>query len=457
MIEPVHSPASPRDWLERVADPQSARSIDPALDVPRPSPYLARWSIAPQANDGIETAEIAMGGRRLLAVAQDRRFLGGAVGAEHARVLQRVLDAARARAMPVLLLLASGGVRLHEANPAEVALARALRALVDARAAGVSVIALAIGDVFGGTSVLACAAERLGMLPGTRLGLSGPKVIATARGKGELDPADRAAIDALFGASARSHSGDADLVAADTISIRAWIAQALAVHTPFDRALREDHARLRSRLETGGATARDVGYLPESWRAASTIVDPNAGLWRTRDDRAWIVAATGDDVVSARRLHAVDEALLERVLDARTAPRAIVLVEDSRGHEVSRCAEAMCLSRYLAHHACVIGLMRENGIVVRALLSGQGHSAAFFANALQADRVIASEHARVMAMNPEAVARVTGLDRDALRAHIDDDAVIGHDVRLFAQWGGVAAVVAQVDESTLNTMLSDSH
>ena len=46
-------------------------------------------------------------------------------------------------------------MRLHEANAAEWALARALTALLDLRAAGVPVLVAGVADVFGGASVLA--------------------------------------------------------------------------------------------------------------------------------------------------------------------------------------------------------------------------------------------------------------------------------------------------------------
>src|SRR5437016_5177371 len=105
--------------------------------------------------------------------AQDESFLRGSVGANHGEALRDVFERARnERPAAVVLLLASGGVRLHEANAAELALARALRALLDARVAGIAVLAIAVGDVFGGASILACAADRLAMLPSARLGVS---------------------------------------------------------------------------------------------------------------------------------------------------------------------------------------------------------------------------------------------------------------------------------------------
>lgn len=220
-----------------------------SLDAPRPSPHLARFGIRPQDDDGVSIARIAIAGTPALIVAQDERFLGGSVGANHGKALHDLFVQARTeRPAGVVLLLASGGVRLHEANAGELWLARALRALLDTRAAGVPVLAVATGHVFGGASVLACAADRLAMLPGTRIGVSGPKVIQSVHGKWELD-ADRSSdVDAVFGATARSAAGDVDLVADDADALRAWIRVAFAQMQPFAERVASTHAMLAARL-----------------------------------------------------------------------------------------------------------------------------------------------------------------------------------------------------------------
>ena len=76
-------------------------------------------------------------------------------------------------------------------------------------------LTLGVGDVFGGSSVLACATDRVAFLPGTKLGLSGPKLIEMAHGRGELDASDVEAVAALFGAEARAAGGEIELVADD--------------------------------------------------------------------------------------------------------------------------------------------------------------------------------------------------------------------------------------------------
>jgi biotin-independent malonate decarboxylase gamma subunit len=170
--------------------------------------------------------------------------------------------------------------------------------------------------------------------------------------------------------------------------------------------------------------------LPQSWSARQV----SGLLWR-RDD-AWLVAPWGGRPVDAASLVALDEALLSHV--ARGEPRLLILLEDSPGHEVARAAEAQLLSRHLAHHACVLGLLRQRGVRIVGALLGTGHSAAFFAHALQADALCAAPNARVVAMAPDAIARVTGVGAAAL---IEDDPLLGHPVRHFAALGGVDAVL----------------
>ncbi len=101
-----------------------------ALDPPAgASPHLARFGIAAREDDGVVTGRATIGGRRVLVAAQDERFLRGAAGERHARALEALFANAREeRPDAVVLVMASGGVRLHEANAAELALARALSA-----------------------------------------------------------------------------------------------------------------------------------------------------------------------------------------------------------------------------------------------------------------------------------------------------------------------------------------
>jgi acetyl-CoA carboxylase beta subunit len=111
----------PRGRIAALADAGSVAS----LDTPRASPWLGRFGIAAQEDDGIVTAALTLGGARVLAAAQDERFVGGSIGVRHGEALERLFRRAiDEQPAAVVLLMASGGVRLYEANAAELAAAR---------------------------------------------------------------------------------------------------------------------------------------------------------------------------------------------------------------------------------------------------------------------------------------------------------------------------------------------
>jgi malonate decarboxylase gamma subunit len=151
-----------------------------------------------------------------------------------------------------------------------------------------------------------------------------------------------------------------------------------------------------------------------------------------------------------REAHGLDAALLEHLGDAAgDGPHTVFLVGDSYGHETSRTAETLCVSQYLAQHAAMVALLRSRGVRVRGLLTGVGHSAAFFANALQGQEVYALESARVVAMAPAAIARVTRLPEAKINALLETDPLLGQPVRQFAAWGGIDEILPDADRERL--------
>jgi hypothetical protein len=283
--------------------------------------------------------------------------------------------------------------------------------------------------------VLASAADRLALLPGARIGLSGPRVLESVHGKWELDADDARDVDTVFGASARTAGGVAELVADDAEAVRAWIARAAREHDDFAASIAAMHARLGVRI--GATTSHAPAFDPLPCFEGAAPVDNQGRLWRRAE--CWLTRPNHDTPLGPADVHALAGALLAHVAtDGTRAP--VVLVEDSAGHTVSRSAEMRFMSQFLAHHAAVLALLRARGTRLVGLLAGVGHSAAFFANALQAPQLYALAQSRVVAMEPQALARVTGLPAHAL---IDDDPLLGQSVRHFAAQGGVTAMIGE--------------
>jgi biotin-independent malonate decarboxylase gamma subunit len=169
----------------------------------------------------------------------------------------------------------------------------------------------------------------------------------------------------------------------------------------------------------------------------------------------WLTRPFGLGTFGPREAHGLAAALLAHLAERPAADATtLFLVGDSYGHEVSRSAETLCISQYLAQHAAVVALLRARSVHVCGLLTGIGHSAAFFANALQAREVYAVSGARVVAMEPAAIARVLRLPEAEIAALIEDDALIGQPVRHFARWGGIAEILPGVDAARLIALVA---
>jgi malonate decarboxylase beta subunit len=259
--------ATARERLQRLLDAGSFQEfLPPSSRVV--SPHLGQLN-APVAFDD---------GRPVFVAAQEGGFMGGAVGEVHGAklvgMLRRAIDD---RPDAVLLLLETGGVRLHEANAGLIAVSEVMRAVLDVRAAGIPVLALVGGanGCFGGMGIVARCTNAIVMSEEGRLAMSGPEVIETASGVEEFDARDRALVWRTTGGKHRYLLGDCQMLVADTID--AFRAAALAqidavteVALTLD-ALEQEQALLTTRLERFGQVREPM----ELWRALG-VTEPEA-------------------------------------------------------------------------------------------------------------------------------------------------------------------------------------
>lgn len=223
------------------------------------SPHLAQLDQPGALDDGIVVGAGTLDGRTVLIAAQQGQFMGGGVGEVHGAKLTGLLErAAEVRPEAVLLLLDSGGVRLHEANAGLIAISEIMRAVLATRAAGVPVFAL-IGSgngAFGGMGIVARCCTAVVMSEEGRLSLSGPEVIETVRGVEEFDSRDRALVWRVTGGKHRYLIGDAVQLVPDRIDAFAEAALSLIdAHTETEdplQALENAHAQLGARLQAYG-------------------------------------------------------------------------------------------------------------------------------------------------------------------------------------------------------------
>lgn len=184
------------------------------------SPHLHQLDAPVSFDDGVVVGKGSIQGRPVFIAAQEGGFMGGAVGEVHgAKLVGMLRRAVDEGAGAVLLLLETGGVRLHEGNAGLIAVSEVMRAVLDTRAAGIPVIALVGGSngCFGGMGIVARCTNGVVISEESRLAMSGPEVIETAGGVEEFDARDRALVWRVTGGKHRYLIGDAQAIVADDI------------------------------------------------------------------------------------------------------------------------------------------------------------------------------------------------------------------------------------------------
>ena len=248
--------ASARERILGVLDPGTFHEFMPPQDRVV-SPHLIVLDTPAAFDDGVIVGEGALGGRPVLIAAQEGGFMGGAVGEVHGAKLVGLLERAlEKRPAAVLLLVESGGVRLHEANAGLIGVSEIMRAILVLRGAGVPVLVLDGGQFgcFGGMGIASRLCDAIIMSEEGRLGLSGPEVIETTCGVEEFDSRDRALVWRTVGGKHRYLLGEANALIADELAAFRTAALAFLDAKPdlSLEALTKEHAMLGDRIARFG-------------------------------------------------------------------------------------------------------------------------------------------------------------------------------------------------------------
>ncbi|WP_420473955.1 biotin-independent malonate decarboxylase subunit beta [Noviherbaspirillum sp. ST9] len=267
------------------------------------SPHLEQLDAPVSFDDGVVIGRGRLQGKKVFVAAQEGGFMGGAVGEVHGAKLVGLLKRAiKEEAEAVLLLLETGGVRLHEANAGLIAVSEVMRAVLDVRAAGIPVISLVGGSngCFGGMGIVARCTNAVVMSEEGRLAMSGPEVIETANGVEEFDSRDRALVWRTTGGKHRYLIGDCQAIVADDLSrfrdaavqqIAQW--QRNGTQLTLE-ALEREHEMLSHRLDAFGNVVDPMDIwtsLGIEAPGAVPLLDPDAFVDRVGEHR---IVRTGE-------------------------------------------------------------------------------------------------------------------------------------------------------------------
>jgi len=257
------------------------------------SPHLHLFDLPSAFDDGVVIGRGTLDGKPVLVAAQEGQFMGGTFAEVSGAKLVGLVRAARDHSnLPriVLLLMDSGGVRLQEANAGELAVAELMRAIAQARSAGVAVIALVGGraGAFGGAGLTTATCSRIAVSEQGRIAVSGPEVIETNKGVEEFDAEDKALVWSTDGGKNRRLIGGADIFAEDSMDGFRTAAKALMTKVPaFDlKTMQAEQERLAMRQKQFGACDDAVSM----WRILG-IKEPEA--IRDMDSKEFAALANG--------------------------------------------------------------------------------------------------------------------------------------------------------------------
>lgn len=222
------------------------------------SPHLETLGQPVALDDGVMIGRARIGGHNVMFASQEPSFMGGSVGEVHgAKLTGLLLRAARDRPDAVVLLLDTGGVRLHEANAGLIAISEIQRAVFEARAAGVPVIVVCAGSngCYGGLGIVARGCDHIVVTEEGRLSVSGPEVIESQRGVEEFDASDRALVWRTMGGKHRYLIGEAGTFALDSmIDLQRAVVSLMGKSVPLTLdAVRAEHKALERRLSRFGS------------------------------------------------------------------------------------------------------------------------------------------------------------------------------------------------------------
>lgn len=277
----AHKSFLERTARQRIADLLDAGSFAEILPPAERhfSPHLPVLGQPVAFDDGIVIGSGLLSGAKVLIAAQEPAFMGGSVGEIHGAKLTGLLErAVEQRPAAVLLLLDTGGVRLHEANAGLIAISEIQRAVFEVRNAGIPVIVMIGGSngCYGGIGIVAKCCDHMIISEEGRLSVSGPEVIEAAKGVEEFDARDRALVWRTMGGKHRYLMGDADLIVPDDIAaFRAAAVGLLGASRPLTlESVTQEHAALKNRMQRFS----DCADATQIWQALGVADAKNVPL-----------------------------------------------------------------------------------------------------------------------------------------------------------------------------------
>jgi malonate decarboxylase beta subunit len=336
----------------------------------------------------------------------ENRFASGAIGTAEAERLGALFKVAAKERSPLILYLDSAGAKVSEGLNALGGFRAVYREGLEAAVSGAHLAAVLGNNCFGGSSMLAHLAPRRLFLPGTRLAMSGPAVLATAAGMDALDESFRAIAEATLAAGARAKASPANTVWSPQTDVAAWLRETLA--DPNDGLAR--HLAMAPRLAGQAVPAvekvqrRDLENIYDGYEAqeAQGLL---AGHGKRDGQEEAFLGLVGHKPVGAARAWRFADLAWKHVAHP---PARLEVYLDCASHSTKLDDEKLVLSEFIAGMSRALAALAAKGTRVGLTILGQAGGGVYVALAAPAVRVASLHGSDIQVLPGAAVAAILG-------------------------------------------------
>ena len=369
----------------------------------------------------VTVARGSFDGRPVHVARVENRAASGSIGAAEAERLTAIFRVVAIERSPLVLDLDSAGAKVSEGLEALGAFRRLFRAGLDAAFAGAPIAAVLGRNCFGGSSMLAHLAGRRLFGPATRLGMSGPAVIAAASGMDPLDASFQAMAEAAMSPEARAAASAANTRWTDAMDLVAWLREALAASRDPRVEFRRRHDALAARLSPPAAAdagepvrRRDLERIYPQGCDARESHGLLAGRGRTHEGEERFVGLVGDKPLGAQRAWRFADLAWR---DPGGGTLRVLL--DCASHATRLEEERIVLTEFIVDMSLALEDLARRGTRVLLTIVGKAGGGVYVALAAPARHVAAVHGAQIQVLPGAAVTAILGSSRDAIPSFAD--------------------------------------
>lgn len=351
----------------------------------------------------------------------ENRTASGAIGVVEAEKLAALFRVAALERSPLVLYLDSAGAKVSEGLAALGAFRGLFRAGLDCALAGAPIAAVLGRNCFGGSSMLAHLARERLFGPATRLGMSGPAVIAAASGMDPLDEMFRAMAEAAMSPAARAKVNSKNAPWGPGVDLAAWLREALAPCADPAAEFQARHEALALRFPAPPGTPqwesvrrRDLDKIYPGGFEARESAGLLEGRGRTGEGEESFLGLVGNAPLAAERAWRFAEAAWRH-----TGGGTLRVLLDCATHATRLEEERLVLTEYVVDMSVALAAAARRGALVHLTVTGKAGGGVYVALAAPAARVSSVHGAEIHVLPGTAVAAILGASREALPSFDD--------------------------------------